>query len=74
VIATRLHQVRGKGGVYLVAESTEQVEILAKLRKHKWASPVCTLSARRPLTRRFLEAFIAGSMAQIKSRHPNVAG
>jgi hypothetical protein len=64
--------IRGKElVVYLVAESTEQVERLAKLGKHKMGKSCLYFKRLSDLDPKVLEALIAGSVADVKRRHPN---
>jgi len=64
--------IRGKElVVYLVAESTEQVELLAKLGKHKMGKSCLYFKRLADLDPKVLEALIAGSVADVKRRHPN---
>jgi hypothetical protein len=57
--------------VYLVADSTEQVERLAKLGKHKMGKSCLYFKRLSDLDPKLLEALIAGSVAEVKRRHPN---
>jgi hypothetical protein len=64
--------IRGKElVVYLVAESAEQVELLAKLGKHKMGKSCLYFKRLSDLDPKVLEALIAGSVAEVK-RRPNV--
>jgi hypothetical protein len=64
--------IRGKElVVYLVAENTEQVELLAKLGKHKMGKSCLYFKRLSDLDPKVLEALIAGSVAEVKRRHPN---
>jgi hypothetical protein len=63
--------VRGKElVVYLVAESPEQVELLAKLGKHKLGKACLYFKRMADLNVKVLEALIAGSVAEIRRRYP----
>ena len=65
--------IRGKElVVYLVAENTEQVELLAKLGKHKLGKSCLYFKRLSDLDPKVLEALISGSVAEVKRRHPNV--
>jgi hypothetical protein len=63
--------VRGRDlVVYLVADSTEQVERLRKLGKHKMGKSCLYFRRLSDLDPKVLEALIAGSVAEVKRRHP----
>jgi hypothetical protein len=63
--------IRGKDlVVYLVAESPEQVELLAKLGKHKMGKSCLYFKRLADLDVKVLEALIAGSVAEVKRRYP----
>ena len=57
--------------LYLFAESSEQVELLAKLGKHKMGKSCLYFKRLSDLDAKVLEALIAGSVAEVKRRHPN---
>ena len=64
--------VRGKElVVYLIAESTEQVELLAKLGRHKIGKSCLYFTRLADLDAKALEALIAGSVAEVKRRYPD---
>ena len=64
--------IRGKElVVYLLVESPEQVELLAKLGKHKMGKSCLYFKRLSDLDPKVLEALIAGSVADVKRRHPN---
>ena len=64
--------IRGKElVVYLVADSTEQAALLAKLGRHKMGKSCLYFKRLSDLDRKVLEALIAGSVADVKRRHPN---
>jgi hypothetical protein len=64
--------IRGKElVVYLVAESTAQVELLARLGKHKMGKSCLYFKRLSDLNRTVLEALIAGSVAEVKRQDPN---
>ena len=56
--------------VYLVAESPEQRELLARLGKHKIGKSCLYLKRLADVDTKVLEALVAGSVAEIKRRHP----
>ncbi len=63
--------VRGKDlVVYLTAESPEQVELLAKLGRHKMGKACLYFKRLADLDVEVLEALIAGSVAEVRRRHP----
>ena len=63
--------VRGKElVVYLVAESPEQVALLAKLGKHKIGKSCLYFKRLADLDAKVLEALIAGSVAGVRRRYP----
>jgi hypothetical protein len=63
--------IRGKDlVVYLVADSTAQSELLARLGKHKMTRSCLYFKRLSDLDPRVLEALIAGSVAEVKRRHP----
>jgi hypothetical protein len=64
--------VRGKDlVVYLVAENSGQVELLARLGKHKMGKACLYFKRLADLDIKVLEALIAGSVAEVKRRYPN---
>ena len=64
--------IRGKElVVYLLADTTEQVELLARLGKHKMGKSCLYFKRLSDLDPKVLEALIAGSVAEVKRRHPN---
>ena len=68
--------VRGKElVVYLIAENPEQVDLLAKLGRHKMSKACLYLKRLADLDVKVLEALIAGSVAEVRRRysHPGDA-
>jgi hypothetical protein len=64
--------IRGKElVVYLSAENPAQVELLAKLGKHKMGKACLYFKRLADLDATALEALIAGSVAEVKRRYPN---
>ena len=64
--------IRGKElVVYLSAENPRQVELLAKLGKHKMGKACLYFKRLADLDATVLEALIAGSVAEVKRRYPN---
>jgi Domain of unknown function (DU1801) len=64
--------VRGKElVVYLIAENPEQVELLAKLGRHKMGKSCLYFKRLADLDVKVLEALIAGSVAEVKRRYPS---
>jgi hypothetical protein len=64
--------VRGKElVVYLLAESAEQRKLLARLGKHKMGKSCLYFKRLADLDVEALEALIAGSVADVKRRHPS---
>src|SRR6187551_2804672 len=64
--------IRGKElVVYLIAENPGQVELLAKLGKHKMGKACLYFKRLADLDANVLEALIAGSVAEVKRRFPN---
>ena len=64
--------VRGKElVVYLSVENPGQVELLAKLGKHKLGKACLYFKRLADLDATVLEALIAGSVAEVKRRYPN---
>jgi Domain of unknown function (DU1801) len=67
--------VRGKElVVYLVAESTEQQALLAKLGKHKMGKACLYFKRLADLDTKVLENLVSASVAEIKRRHPVAGG
>ena len=67
--------IRGKElVVYLSAENPGQVELLAKLGKHKMGKACLYFKRLADLDANVLEALIAGSVAEVKRRYPNTGG
>ena len=65
--------VRGKEFVvYIIAESPEQVELLAKLGKHKMGKVCLYFKRLADLDVKVLEALIAGSVAEVRRRYPSL--
>ncbi len=63
--------VRGKElVVYLVAENPEQVDLLARLGKHKMGKSCLYLKRLKDLDVEVLEALIAESVAEVRRRYP----
>src|SRR5688572_21104001 len=61
--------VRGKElVVYVLAESPEQIALLAKLGKHKMGKVCLYFKRLADLDAKVLEALIAGSVAEVKRR------
>ena len=64
--------IRGKDlVVYLLPESPGQVELLARLGKHKMGKSCLYFRRLSDLDPKVLETLIAGSMAEAKRRYPN---
>ncbi|NOT28367.1 MAG: DUF1801 domain-containing protein [Acidobacteria bacterium] len=64
--------IRGKELViYLMAESAEQVQLRAKLGKHKMGKSCLNFKRLSDIDARVLEALIAGSVADVRRRYPN---
>ena len=64
--------IRGKElVVYLSAENPGQLELLAKLGKHKMGKACLYFKRLADLDATVLEALIAGSVAELKRRYPN---
>jgi hypothetical protein len=64
--------VRGKElVVYLIAENPEQVELLAKLGRHKMGKACLYFERLADLDVKVLEVLIAGSVAEVKRRYPS---
>ena len=67
--------VRGKElVVYLIAENREQVELLAKLGRHKMGKSCLYFKRLADLDVKILEALIAGSVAEVKRLYPKTGG
>jgi nucleoid DNA-binding protein len=63
--------IRGKElVVYLVAESPEQAELLAKLGKHKIGKSCLYLKRLADVDAKVLERLVAKSVADVKRRYP----
>ena len=63
--------VRGKElVVYLLAENADQVELLAKLGRHKMGKGCLYFKRLADVDVKVLEALIAGSVAEVKRRYP----
>ena len=64
--------VRGKElVVYVMAENPEQVDLLAKLGKHKMGKSCLYFKRLADLDVKVLEALIAGSVAEVRRRYPH---
>ena len=64
--------IRGKDlVVYLMADKPEQVELRAKLGRHKMGKSCLYFKRLADLDVKVLEALIAGSVAEVKRRYPN---
>ncbi len=64
--------VRGKElVVYITAEKPEQVDLLARLGKHRMGKACLYIKRLADLDVEVLEALIAGSVAEIRRRHPH---
>ena len=67
--------IRGRDLViYLVAESPEQLSLLARLGKHKIGKACLYLKRLADVDIGVLEALVAGSVAEVKRRHPDTGG
>ena len=63
--------VRGRDlVVYIIAETPEQVELLARLGKHRMGKSCLYFKRLADLNVDVLEALIAGSVADVRRRHP----
>src|SRR6187399_3130636 len=63
--------VRGKKlVVYLIAENPEQVDLLAKLGRHKMGKSCLYFKRLADLDAKVLEALIAESVAEVRGRYP----
>jgi hypothetical protein len=58
--------------VYIVAENPSQVELLAKLGKHRMGKVCLYFKRLADLDVQVLEALIAGSVAEVKRRYPSI--
>jgi hypothetical protein len=56
--------------VYLVAESPEQVGLLARLGRHRMGKSCLYFTRLGELDAKVLEALIAGSVAEVRRRYP----
>ena len=56
--------------VYLLAEGPAQAKLLARLGKHKLGKACLYIKRLADLDVEVLEALIAGSVAEIRRRHP----
>ena len=56
--------------VYLMAETPEQVDLLAKLGRHKMGKSCLYFKCLADLDVKVLEALIAGSVADVRRRYP----
>ena len=64
--------VRGKDlVVYLIAENSVQVDLLAKLGRHKMGKACLYFKRLADLDVKVLEALIAGSVAEVRRRYPH---
>ena len=64
--------VRGKDlVVYLMADKPEQVELLARLGRHKMTKSCLYFKRLADLDVKVLEALIAASVAEVKRRYPH---
>ena len=64
--------VRGKElVVYLIAENPEQVDLLAKLGRHRMGKSCLYFKRLEDLDVKVLEALIAGSVAELRRRYPH---
>ena len=59
--------------VYLIAENPEQVDLLAKLGRHKMGKSCLYFKRLADLDAKVLEALIAGSVAEIRRRYAPAA-
>jgi hypothetical protein len=67
--------VRGKQlVVYVMAENPEQVDLLAKLGRHKMGKSCLYFKRLADLDVKVLEALIAGSVAEVRRRYPYPGG
>ena len=64
--------IRGKElVVYVIAETPEQVELLARIGKHKMGKSCLYFKRLADLDTKILEAIIAGSVAEVRRRYPH---
>ena len=67
--------VRGKElVVYVMAETPEQVDLLARLGRHKMGKSCLYFKRLADLDAKVLEALIAGSVAEVRRRFPRHTG
>ena len=67
--------VRGKELVlYLMADAPEQQQLLARLGTHKMGKSCLYLKRLADVDAAVLEALVAGSLAEIRRRHPETPG
>lgn len=67
--------VRGRDLVaYILGETPEQAELLAKLGKHKMGKACLYFKRLADLDIKVLEALIAGSVAEVRRRYPDSPG
>jgi Domain of unknown function (DU1801) len=59
--------------VYLVAESPEQQELLAKLGKHKIGKSCLCIKRLGDIDTKVLEALVAKSVSEVKRRHATIS-
>ena len=57
--------------VYIIADIPEQVELLAKLGRHKMGKVCLYFKRLADIDVKVLEALIAGSVAEVKRRYPS---
>ncbi|MES2885558.1 MAG: DUF1801 domain-containing protein [Pseudomonadota bacterium] len=60
--------------VYLVAESPEQQELLAKLGKHKIGKSCLYIKRLAEIDTKVLKALVAKSVSEVKRRHATIGG
>jgi cell division protein ZapA (FtsZ GTPase activity inhibitor) len=64
--------VRGKElVVYITAEKPEHIDLLARLGRHRMGKVCLYIKRLADLDVEVLEALIAGSVAEIRRRHPH---
>jgi hypothetical protein len=62
--------IRGREFViYLVAESADQAQLLARLGKHKFGKACLYFKRLADLDAKVLEALLAGSLTEVRRRH-----
>ena len=67
--------IRGKElVVYLVADDAGQAALLSRLGKHKMGKACLYFKRLADLDAKVLEALIAGSVAEVRRRHPDTGG